>query len=86
MFTRRVGLLSASAFTAYAGVTGVGFLVAVLAADEFGLASIARGMLLAGFGVAGMLVGRQGRRCRGPFRAGTSGDGGDASSARRSSC
>src|SRR5262245_40503301 len=30
VFTRRVGLLSASAFTAYAGVTGVGFLVAVL--------------------------------------------------------
>src|SRR4051794_2384673 len=58
VFTRRVGLLSASAFTAYAGVTGVGFLVAVLAADEFGLASITRGVLLAGFGVAGMLVGR----------------------------
>jgi MFS family permease len=58
VFTRRVGLLSASAFTAYAGVTGVGFLVAVLAADEFGLASVTRGVLLAGFGVAGMVVGR----------------------------
>jgi MFS family permease len=56
--TRRVGLLSGAAFAAYAGVTGVGFLVAVLAADEFGLSSIARGFLLAGFGVAGMLLGR----------------------------
>jgi MFS family permease len=58
VFTRRVGLLSAAAFTAYAGVTGVGFLVAVLAADEFGLSSVMRGVLLAGFGVAGMLLGR----------------------------
>src|SRR3954468_5474476 len=57
-FTRRVGLLSGAAFTAYAGVTGVGFLVAVLAADEFGLGSVTRGALLAGFGIAGMLVGR----------------------------
>jgi MFS family permease len=56
--TPRVGLLSAAAFAAYAGVTGVGFLVAVLAADDFGLSSIARGLLLAGFGVAGMLLGR----------------------------
>src|SRR3954452_4036734 len=58
VFTRRVGLLSGAAFTAYAGVTGVGFLVAVLAADEFGLGSVTRGALLAGFGIAGMLVGR----------------------------
>jgi MFS family permease len=58
VFTRRVGLLSGAAFCGYAGVTGVGFLVAVLAADEFGLSSVARGILLAGFGVAGMVVGR----------------------------
>ena len=57
-FTRRVGLLSGAAFTGYAGVTGIGFLVAVEAADEFGLGSILRGVLLAGFGVAGMLLGR----------------------------
>src|SRR3954470_13267523 len=56
--TRRVGLLSAAAFAGYAGVTGVGFLVAVLAADEFGLGSVARGVLLAGCGVAGMSLGR----------------------------
>src|SRR4051794_29208102 len=58
VFTRRVGLLSGAAFTGYAGVTGVGFLVAVLAADGFGLSSVLRGVLLAGFGVAGMVVGR----------------------------
>jgi MFS family permease len=58
VLTRRVGLLSAAAFAAYAGVTGVSFLVAVLAADDFGLSSITRGVLLAGFGVAGMLLGR----------------------------
>src|SRR3954470_18527942 len=58
VFTRRVGLLSGAAFTGYAGVTGVSFLVAVLAADEFGLSSVERGLLLAGFGIAGMVVGR----------------------------
>jgi len=58
VLTRRVGLLSAASFTGYAGVTGVGFLVAVLAADEFGVGSVARGVLLAGFGVAGILLGR----------------------------
>jgi MFS family permease len=58
VFTRRVGLLSGAAFAGYAGVTGIGFLVAVEAADEFGLGSITRGVLLAGFGVAGMLLGR----------------------------
>ena len=57
-FTRRVGLLSGAAFTGYAGVTGIGFLVAVEAADEFGLGSIERGLLLAGFGISGMLFGR----------------------------
>jgi len=58
VLTRRVGLLCGASFTGYAGVTGLGFLVAVLAADHFGLSSIARGVLLAGFGVAGILLGR----------------------------
>ena len=57
-FTRRVGLISAASFVGYASVTGVSFLVAVLAADEFGLDSITRGVLLAGFGVAGIVLGR----------------------------
>jgi MFS family permease len=58
VLTRRVGLLSAAAFAGYAGVTSLGFLVALRAADDFGLGSSARGAVLAGFGVAGMLTGR----------------------------
>jgi MFS family permease len=58
VLSRRVGLLCGAAFAAYAGVTGVSFLVALLAADDFGVGSIARGALLAGFGVSGMLLGR----------------------------
>jgi MFS family permease len=58
VLTRRVGLLSASAFAGYAGVTGLAFLVALRSADDFGLASTERGLLLAGFGLAGMVLGR----------------------------
>jgi MFS family permease len=56
--TRRVGLVSAAAFTCYAGTVGVAFLVALLAADEFGVGSAGRGLVLAGFGAAGMVLGR----------------------------
>jgi MFS family permease len=58
VFTRRVGVLSAAAFAAYASVTSLGFLVALRCADAFGLGSTARGAVLAGFGIAGVLVGR----------------------------
>jgi MFS family permease len=58
VLTRRVGVLSAAAFAGYAGVTSLGFLVALRAGDGFGLGSSARGAVLAGFGVAGMLTGR----------------------------
>ena len=58
VFTRRVGVLSAAAFAAYAGVTSLGFLVALRCSDGFGLGSSARGAVLAGFGVAGMVTGR----------------------------
>jgi MFS family permease len=58
VLTGRVGLVSAAAFAAYCGTAGVNFLVAVLAADRFGIDSIGRGVVLAGFGVAGMLLGR----------------------------
>ncbi|MGZ4270582.1 MAG: MFS transporter [Solirubrobacteraceae bacterium] len=39
-------------------ITGLGFLVAIRCDDAFGLGSGGRGLLLAGFGVAGMLAGR----------------------------
>ena len=58
VLTRRVGLLSAAAFAGYAGVTSLGFLVALRASDDFGLGSSARGAVLAGFGLAGMVTGR----------------------------
>jgi predicted MFS family arabinose efflux permease len=58
VLTRRVGALSAAAFAGYAGVTGLGFLVALRCADHFGLGSSTRGAVLASFGVAGVVVGR----------------------------
>ena len=58
VLTRRVGLLSAAAFAGYAGVAGLAFLIAIRVEDAFGLGSTARGVLLAGFGVAGMVLGR----------------------------
>jgi MFS family permease len=58
VLTRRVGLVSAAAFAANAGVSGMAFLVALVAADRFGVGSASRGLVLAGFGVAGMLLGR----------------------------
>jgi MFS family permease len=58
VMTRRVALLSAAAFAGYAGITGLAFMVALRAEDAFGLGSTERGLLLAGFGAAGMLLGR----------------------------
>jgi MFS family permease len=56
ILTTRVGLLSAAGFAGYAGATGIGFLVALRADDAFNLAPSARGLLLAGFGAAGMIL------------------------------
>jgi MFS family permease len=56
--TRRTRLLSGFALVAYMSTVGLGFLVALRAADSFGLSAEARGLLLAGFGFAGMLAGR----------------------------
>jgi MFS family permease len=50
--------LSAFALFAYMSTVGVGVLVALRAADHFGLSAGIRGLLLAGFGFAGMLAGR----------------------------
>ena len=56
--TSRVGWLSAAAFLGYLSIAGLGFLVALRAADAFGLGSTERGALVASFGLAGALVGR----------------------------
>ena len=55
---RRTGWLSGAAFLAFLGITGFGVVLAVYAGDEFGLGPEARGLLLAGFGIAGVIVGR----------------------------
>jgi MFS family permease len=56
--TRRTLLLSAFAFFGYLSTLGVAVLVALRAADTFGVSAGGRGLLLAGFGVAGVLAGR----------------------------
>jgi MFS family permease len=57
-FTRRSAWTSVAAFTAFLAITGVSFLVALRAADAFGLGPTPRGLLLAGFGAAGVIAGR----------------------------
>jgi len=56
--TRRTKWTAVAAFTAFLAITGLGFLVALRAADAFGLGPTTRGLLLAGFGAAGVLAGR----------------------------
>jgi MFS family permease len=56
--TPQVGWLSIAAFVGYLSTAGVTFLVALKAADSFGLGSTERGALVAGFGLAGAIVGR----------------------------
>ena len=55
---RRLGVLCACGFAGYLGVTGIPVIVALRAHDSFGLGPSQRGLLLAGFGLAGMLGGR----------------------------
>jgi MFS family permease len=58
LVTRRVVLVCTAIFAASASVVGLSFLVALHVADHFGVGSIARGFVLAGFGLAGMVAGR----------------------------
>jgi MFS family permease len=55
--TARVGLVSAVAFAGFAGSAGLPFLVSLRAVDGFGVGAASRGLLLAGFGVSGLLLG-----------------------------
>jgi MFS family permease len=57
-FNRRSSVVAAAGFLAFLAINGVAFLVALRAADRFGLDTTARGLLLAGFGLAGVLAGR----------------------------
>jgi MFS family permease len=58
LLNRWIALLSAKALLGYLGFTAIGFILVLVAADEFGLGSGARGILVAGYGVGGIVLGR----------------------------
>lgn len=58
LLNRWFGLLSIKAVAGYLGFTGIGFVVALLATDEFGLGSGATGLVVAAYGLGGILFGR----------------------------
>ncbi|MDQ3668882.1 MAG: MFS transporter [Actinomycetota bacterium] len=58
LLNRWIALLSAKALLGYLGFTAIGFVLVLVAAEEFGLGSGVRGLLVAGYGVGGVLLGR----------------------------
>ena len=58
LFNRWLALLAAKALLGYLGFTAIGFLVVLVAADEFGLGSSGRGLVVAGYGIGGIVLGR----------------------------
>ncbi|MGH3014129.1 MAG: MFS transporter [Gaiellaceae bacterium] len=58
LLNRWISLLAAKALLGYLGFTAIGFVLVLVAAEEFGLGSGARGLLVAGYGVGGILLGR----------------------------
>jgi MFS family permease len=54
--SRPVRWLALAAFLSYLAVTGLAFLVALHGADEFGLSATTRGLILATFGLAGVVA------------------------------
>jgi MFS family permease len=57
-FNKRSTSVATAGFLAFLAINGVSVLVALRAADPFGLDATERGLLLAGFGFAGVLAGR----------------------------
>jgi MFS family permease len=57
-FNKRSTTVATAGFLAFLAINGVAFLVALRSADAFGLDATERGLLLAGFGFAGVLAGR----------------------------
>ncbi len=53
-----LSLLAAKAMLGYLGFTAIGFVLVLVAAEEFGLSSSRRGLLVAGDGGGGILLGR----------------------------
>ena len=58
LVNRWIALLSAKALLGYLGFTAIGFVLVLVAAEEFGLGPSERGLLVAGYGVGGVLLGR----------------------------
>jgi len=58
LLDRWIGLLSAAAMTGYLGFTAIGFVVALVVSQDFGLGSAASGLVVAAYGVGGILFGR----------------------------
>ena len=58
LLNRWISLLAAKALLGYLGFTAIGFVLVLVAAEEFGLGSGARGLVVAGYGVGGIALGR----------------------------
>jgi MFS family permease len=58
LLNRWIALLSAKALLGYLGFSAIGFVLVLVAAEEFGLSSGTRGLLVAGYGLGGILLGR----------------------------
>ena len=58
LLNRWIALLAAQAALGYLGFTAIGFVLVLVGAEEFDLGSGARGLLIAGYGIGGILLGR----------------------------
>ena len=58
LLNRWIALLAAKAVLGYLGFTAIGFVVVLVAAEEFDLGSTGRGLVAAGYGVGGIVLGR----------------------------
>lgn len=58
LLNRWIALLATQAVLGYLGFTAIGFVLVLVGAAEFSLGSSASGLLIAGYGVGGILLGR----------------------------
>jgi MFS family permease len=58
LLNRWIALLATQAALGYLGFTAIGFVLVLVGAEEFGLGSGARGLLIAGYGIGGIALGR----------------------------